>query len=58
MTRCATWRHDSPISVYYLLIVKLSTLVEADPKTPISIATTLRCRGGLHSIPWIAPLYP
>ena len=26
------------------------TLVEGDPKTPFSIATTLRCRGGRYSI--------
>ena len=38
--------------------VKLSTLVEGDQKAPFSIATTQRCRGGRHSFPWIAPLYP
>ena len=37
---------------------KLSTLIEGNPKAPFSIATTLRCRGRLYSIPWIAPLYP
>ena len=36
----------------------LATLVEGDPKALFSIATTLRCRGGQYSIPWIAPLYP
>ena len=35
----------------------MTTLVEGDPKVPLSIATTLRCRGGHYSIPWIAPLY-
>ena len=34
--------------------VKLSTLVEGDPKAPFSIATTPWCRGGRYSIPWIA----
>ena len=29
-----------------------------EPKTPFSIATTLRYREGLYSSPWIAPLYP
>ena len=38
--------------------VKLATIVEGDPKAPISIATTPRCRGGRYSIPRIAPLYP
>ena len=38
--------------------VKLATLVEDDQKTPFSIATTPRCRGGHFSFPWIAPLYP
>ena len=36
----------------------LATVVEGDLKAPSSIATTSRCRGGHHSIPWIAPLYP
>ena len=39
-------------------IKKLATIVEGDPKAPFSIATTPRCRGGRHSIPRIAPLYP
>ena len=38
--------------------VKLVTLVEGDPKAPLSIATTLRCRGRHYSIPWIVPLHP
>ena len=37
---------------------KLATLVKKKPKDPFSIATTLRCRGGCYSLPWIAPLYP
>ena len=36
----------------------LATLVEGDPKAPVSIETTLRCRGGRYSISWTAPLYP
>ena len=38
--------------------VRLTTLVEGDPKAPFSKATTPRYRGGRYSIPWIAPLYP
>ena len=38
--------------------VKLVTIVEGDPKAPLSIATTPRCRGGRYSILWIAPFYP
>ena len=38
--------------------VKLVTIVEGDQKAPFSIATTLRCRGGHESFPWIASLYP
>ena len=41
-----------------LIISKLATIVEGDPKAPFSIATTPRCRGGRYSIPRIAPLYP
>ena len=37
--------------------IKLVTVVESDLKAPFSIATTLRCRGGCSSFPWIAPLY-
>ena len=40
------------------MLVKLATIVKGDPKAPFSIATTLRCRGGRYSIPWISPLYP
>ena len=36
----------------------LATIVEGDQKAPFSTATTLRCRGGRYSFPWIAPLYP
>ena len=39
-------------------VVKLVTIVEGDQKVPFSIATTLRCRGGHYSFPWIAPLCP
>ena len=41
-----------------MYIVKLATLVESDLKAPFSIVTTPKCKGGLYSIPWIAPLYP
>ena len=36
----------------------MATVVQGYPKAPFSIATTLRCRGGHYSFPWIAPLYP
>ena len=41
-----------------IIILKLATIVEGDPKAPFSIATTPRCRGGRYSIPRIASLYP
>ena len=31
------------------------TIVKSYLKAPISIATTLRCREGCYSFPWIAP---
>ena len=47
-------------TICYLMInskrIKLATSVEGDPKTPFSIATTLRCCGGRYSFPRIAPL--
>ena len=46
------------MSLYIMVKVKLVTIVEGDPKIPFSIATTWKCRGGHHSFPWIAPLYP
>ena len=36
----------------------MATVVEGDPKTPFSIATTPRSIEGRYSIPCIAPLYP
>ena len=45
------------LSNYFYSIVKLATLVEGDGKIPFSIATTLRCKEGRYSIPWIAPPY-
>ena len=50
--------HQMQFSVISKVKVKLATLVEGDLKAPFSIATTLRCRGGCNSFPWIAPLYP
>ena len=38
-------------------ISKLATIVEGDPKTPFSIATTPRCRRGYYTISWVASLY-
>ena len=36
----------------------MAPVVDGEPKLPFSIATTLKCRGGRYSFPWIAPLYP
>ena len=41
------------IHTYIKSKVKLATLVESDLKAPFLIATTLRCRGGCYSFPWI-----
>ena len=38
-------------------VKKRATVDEGDQKAPFSIATTLRCRGGCYSVPWIAPIY-
>ena len=38
--------------------VKLATVVEGNPKAPLSIAITPRCRGGRYSIPLTLPLIP
>ena len=46
------------INTLYYIKVKLATSLEGDLKTPFSIATTPKCRGGHYSIPRIAPLYP
>ena len=40
------------------LVVKLTTIIEGDPKAPFSIATTPRCWRGRYSFPRIDPLYP
>ena len=46
------------IFIYFIYIkVKLVTIVTGDPKAPLSIATTPRCRGGGYSFFWIALLY-
>ena len=39
-------------------VSKVGDLVEGDSKASFSIATTVRCKGGCYSIPWIAPLHP
>ena len=45
------------IYIYILLYISRLTVVDNSLKAPLSIATTLRCRGGHYSFPWIAPLY-
>ena len=37
--------------------VKLATILDGDPMSSFSIATTPRCWGGPYSFPWIDPLY-
>ena len=49
--------HKDKIRVFNY-ISKLATVVEGNPKAPFSTATTPMSRGGHHSFPWIAPLYP
>ena len=44
--------------IVYIYKAELVTLIEGDPKVPLSIATTPRYRGGSYSFPWFAPLYP
>ena len=46
-----------PAHAWGVICKKFATVVEGDPKTPFSKATWPRCREGLYSIPWIAPLY-
>ena len=58
LLRSNTWRHLTVRKQMISLVKKLVTLVEGDPKTPFSIATTPRCRGGCYFIPWIVSLYP
>ena len=47
------------ISIVSVLISreKLATVVEGDQKSPFSIGTIPRCRGGRYPFSWIAPLY-
>ena len=40
----------------YIYIASWPAVVEGDPRTPFSWATTPRSREGLYSFPWIAPL--
>ena len=39
-------------------IYKFATVVEDYTESPVSIATTPKCRRGCDSFPWIATLYP
>ena len=41
----------------YIYIYKLANFVKGNLKASISLATTLRCKEGCYSYPWIAPLY-
>ena len=37
-------------------LVKLATVVKTKFNAPFTLVTTLRCRGGCYSYPWMAPL--
>ena len=50
------WRQTNFSNSLESISLLLSKLTEDDPKTPFSIATTLRCRRGCYFFPWIAPL--
>ena len=39
-------------------IVSWPTIVKGDPKSSFSIATTMWCKGGRYSFPWILPFTP
>ena len=47
-----------PTTITITSRVKLTTVVEGDPKAPFSLGITTKCRRGRFSFPWIAPLYP
>ena len=49
--------HTHTHAYIYIVKVKLATVVDGDQKSPFSIVTTPRCRGGRYSFPWIIPLY-
>ena len=51
-------RSDQCIYIYIYIyeVVSCLTVVEGHPKASYSIVTTLRCRGGCYSFPWIASL--
>ena len=42
--------------IYIYIYISLPTVVEVDPESPFSIATTPRCRGGWYSFLWIVLL--
>ena len=42
----------------HIYIVVVGDHSRGGPEGSLSIATTLRCRGGHYSFPWIAPLLP
>ena len=63
LTICTFWvikekEKRQIIFLYISIVVFLCYVVEGDLKAPFLIATTLRCRGGCDSFPWIGPLYP
>ena len=46
------------IIIFYVnKLLLLANVVMGDSEAFFTIATTPRCKGGLYSFPWIAPLY-
>ena len=59
LTILQSWNCGKLVPLNYIVSSKSKVGgLESDLRAPISIATTLRCRGGRYSIPWIALLYP
>ena len=48
---------DVNICIYKKVKLSCLPLVEDDLKAPFSVATTLRCRRGRYSFPWITSFY-
>ena len=46
------------ICIYIYINLSWPTVAKSDPKTPFSITTTPRCKGGHYLFSWIVPLTP
>ena len=54
--RFITDKASSMLKTLLCLYISWQTVAEGNLKVSSSIATTLRCRGGCYTFPWIAPL--